>query len=131
MQAFASSISFSLSLSLSLSFSRCLFLALSAIASPGHVDVRGMLGAEDRRGQGGGGWAGGWEGVVVVGFGGVEGRGERGSREVLPESVVSARQMQYTSLGTWCSGITSASHAEGPGFKSQCVHCSQLAPIIA
>ena len=29
--------------------------------------------------------------------------------------------------GTWCSGITSASHAEGPGFKSQCVHylCQQ------
>ena len=26
------------------------------------------------------------------------------------------------SKGTWCSGITSASHAEGPGFKSQCVH---------
>ena len=26
-------------------------------------------------------------------------------------------------LGTWCSGITTASHAEGPGFKSQCVHC--------
>ena len=25
--------------------------------------------------------------------------------------------------GTWCSGITSASHAEGPGFKSRCVHC--------
>ena len=24
--------------------------------------------------------------------------------------------------GTWCSGITSAPHAEGPGFKSQCVH---------
>ena len=24
--------------------------------------------------------------------------------------------------GTWCSGITSASHAKGPGFKSQCVH---------
>ncbi len=24
--------------------------------------------------------------------------------------------------GTWCSGITSASHVEGPGFKSQCVH---------
>ena len=22
----------------------------------------------------------------------------------------------------WCSGITSASHAEGPGFKSQWVH---------
>ncbi len=26
--------------------------------------------------------------------------------------------------GAWCSGITSASHAEGPGFKSQCVHLS-------
>ena len=25
-------------------------------------------------------------------------------------------------LGSWCSGITSASHAEGPGFKSQWVH---------
>ena len=23
--------------------------------------------------------------------------------------------------GTWCSGITSASHAEGPGFTPQCV----------
>ena len=32
--------------------------------------------------------------------------------------------------GTWCSGITSASHAEGPGFKSQCVHLSRsLAPV--
>ena len=27
-----------------------------------------------------------------------------------------------TSKGTWCCGIASASHAEGPGFKSQCVH---------
>ena len=26
------------------------------------------------------------------------------------------------SWGTWCSGITSAPHAEGPGLKSQCVH---------
>ena len=26
------------------------------------------------------------------------------------------------SSGTWCSGITSASHAEGPGFNPQCVH---------
>ena len=26
--------------------------------------------------------------------------------------------------GTWCSGITSAPHAEGTGFKSQCVHFS-------
>jgi hypothetical protein len=29
---------------------------------------------------------------------------------------------QWCLQGTWCSGITSASHAEGPGFKSQCVH---------
>ena len=28
------------------------------------------------------------------------------------------------SLGTWCSGITSALHAEGPGFNPQCVHRS-------
>ena len=27
-----------------------------------------------------------------------------------------------SALGTWCSGITSAPHAEGPGLKSQCVH---------
>ena len=33
--------------------------------------------------------------------------------------VVSRSEM---SLGTWCSGITSASHAEGPGFNPQCVH---------
>jgi hypothetical protein len=26
--------------------------------------------------------------------------------------------------GTWCSGITSALHAEGPGFNPQCVHRS-------
>ena len=44
---------------------------------------------------------------------------------------VAARSMHLCSIrtfcevpsrGTWCSGITSASHAEGPGFKSQCVH---------
>ena len=26
--------------------------------------------------------------------------------------------------GIWCSGITSASHAEGPGLNPQCVHFS-------
>ena len=31
-----------------------------------------------------------------------------------------------TLWGTWCSGITSAPHAEGPGFKSQCVHVSRM-----
>jgi hypothetical protein len=30
-------------------------------------------------------------------------------------------------LGTWCSGITSASHAEGPGFNPLCVHI----PLVA
>ena len=30
----------------------------------------------------------------------------------------------FLSTGTWCSGITSASHAEGPGFNPQCVHFS-------
>ena len=44
---------------------------------------------------------------------------------------VAARSMHLCSIrtfcevpsrGTWCSGITSASHAEGPGFKSQCLH---------
>ena len=25
--------------------------------------------------------------------------------------------------GTWCSGITPAQHAGGPGFNPQCVHC--------
>ena len=33
------------------------------------------------------------------------------------------------SWGTWCSGIASASHAEGPGFKSQCVHLSRMACV--
>ena len=42
-----------------------------------------------------------------------------------------ASHVHFLLKGTWCSGITSASHAEGPGFKSQCVHfaiapCSQL-----
>ena len=32
--------------------------------------------------------------------------------------VITVRQC---TKGTWCSGITSASHAKGPGFKSQCV----------
>ena len=29
--------------------------------------------------------------------------------------------------GTWCSGITSASHAEGPGLNPQCVHAQHTA----
>ena len=30
--------------------------------------------------------------------------------------------VQIIYVGTWCSGITSVSHAEGPGFNPQCVH---------
>ena len=29
------------------------------------------------------------------------------------------------SRGTWCSGITSAPHAEGPGLNPQCVHAQK------
>ena len=32
--------------------------------------------------------------------------------------------------GTWCSGITTAQHAGGPGFNPQCVHASD-APATA
>ena len=35
---------------------------------------------------------------------------------------ISAKARQ---AGTWCSGITSAPHAEGPGFNPQCVHCTK------
>ena len=42
---------------------------------------------------------------------------------------------EHLTRGTWCSGITSASHAEGPGFKSQCVHlskfCSAIFPYVS
>ena len=41
----------------------------------------------------------------------------------LRESHISDRErLHFSSSGSWCSGITSASHAEGPGFKSQWVH---------
>ena len=33
--------------------------------------------------------------------------------------------------GTWCSGITSASHAEGPGLNPQCVHAQHAACYAA
>ena len=33
------------------------------------------------------------------------------------------------SPGSWCSGITSASHAEGPGFKAQWVHSLPASPV--
>ena len=40
-------------------------------------------------------------------------------------TIINVKTHSHT-WGAWCSGITSASHAEGPGFKSQCVHCFQL-----
>ena len=33
--------------------------------------------------------------------------------------------------GTWCSGITSASHAEDPGLNPQCVHAQHAACFVA
>ena len=40
-----------------------------------------------------------------------------------PEAFLASFEIRFfLAEGTWCSGITSASHAEGPGFKSQCVH---------
>ena len=38
------------------------------------------------------------------------------------KSLGSSPDQRRTPWGSWCSGITSASHAEGPGFKSQWVH---------
>ena len=37
-------------------------------------------------------------------------------------AVLCQRLGRPNSTGTWRSGVTSASHAEGPGLKSQCVH---------
>ena len=42
------------------------------------------------------------------------------------QEISSATPTPYSLKGTWCSGITSAPHAEGPGFKSQCVHDYQM-----
>ncbi len=32
----------------------------------------------------------------------------------------------FSSWGTWCSGITPAQHAGGPGLNPQCVHFGQV-----
>ena len=42
------------------------------------------------------------------------------------QEIIFATPTPHSLKGTWCSGITSAPHAEGPGFKSQCVHAYQL-----
>ena len=34
-------------------------------------------------------------------------------------------QRMETALGTWCSGISSALHAEGPGFNPKCAKLAQ------
>ena len=41
------------------------------------------------------------------------------------------RKKTQESEGTWCSGITSAPHAEGPGFKSQCVQFRKHHPSLS
>ena len=45
-----------------------------------------------------------------------------GRKQGIFEDVVQISLGCIEHRGTWCSGITSASHAEGPGFKPQCVH---------
>ena len=35
----------------------------------------------------------------------------------------------YLSMGLWCSGITSALHAEGPGLNPQWVHVPLLSQV--
>ena len=52
-----------------------------------------------------------------------------------PPLLQSARALRGTvrvvsQKGAWCGGITSASHAEGPGFKSHCVHLEHHAPAF-
>ena len=37
---------------------------------------------------------------------------------------------QELPLGTWCSGITSAQHAGGPGFNPQRVHARQTGQVV-
>ena len=34
------------------------------------------------------------------------------------------------SWGTWCSGITPAQHAGGPGFNPQCVHFASVGRLL-
>ncbi len=46
--------------------------------------------------------------------------GARTARETTEPSRAQKRLQQTT--GTWCSGITPAQHAGGPGFNPQCVH---------
>ena len=42
----------------------------------------------------------------------------------LPSAEDQGRKSKRGIKGAWCSGITSASHAEGPGFNPQRVHAS-------
>ena len=41
---------------------------------------------------------------------------------------ITVRMRKCPDKGTWCSGITSAPHAEGPGFKSQCFQVRTACP---
>ena len=41
-----------------------------------------------------------------------------------------SQQLSPAARGTWCSGITSAPHAEGLGFNPQCVPCLQSTGLL-
>ena len=47
------------------------------------------------------------------------------------QEISSATPTPYSLKGTWCSGITSAPHAEGPGLKSQCVQWRVRSAAVA
>ena len=48
--------------------------------------------------------------------------GERGSTGIQRKSDANGLAHELKYVGTWCSGITPAQHAGGPGFNPQCVH---------
>ena len=53
-------------------------------------------------------------------------RGQEDTRAAKANKIQQRRAGRKCSSGTWCNGITSASHAEGPGFNPQCVHIFTL-----
>ena len=67
--------------------------------------------------------------ALNIRFGSGFANGEKGSKWCSVKVVSGYCRHTIASWGTWCSGITSASHAEGPGFKSQCVHLSRMACV--
>ena len=66
-------------------------------------------------------------GGIIVGWCDALGAGFGTLRLVCVQArvVANTRGVFPVHTGTWCSGITSALHAEGPGFNPKCVHLFQ------